>query len=93
MEKQDILGTRSASKLRELQIGLSTGRYKSLSNSVMHRLADLCPQKITMWIYMLNRSSKENLDPALVEIMERHDTIASAAMEVIECDYVSTPGY
>ena len=59
----------------------------------MHRLADLCPQKITMWIYLLHHSSKENLDPALIAIMDRHDTIPDAAMEVIECDYVRTPGY
>ena len=93
MERRDTLSARDLSKLHDLQIGLSDGKYKSLSNSVMRQLADLCPSKITMWIYLLHRSTKENLDPSLVEIMNRNDTIAGAAMEVIECDYTCNPGY
>lgn len=93
MERHATQSGRSLSKLRDLQIGLSDGKYKSLSNSVMRQLVDLCPKKITMWIYLLHRSKKENLDPELVKIMNRHETIASAAMEIIECDYVDTPGY
>lgn len=93
MERPGTLSARNLSKLHDLQIGLSDGKYKSLSNSVMRQLADLCPNKVTMWIYLLHRSRTENLDPSLVDIMNRNDTIASAAMEIIECDYTSTPGY
>ena len=91
MEKHGILSDRDVSKLYELQIGLSDGRYKALSNRVMHQLADLCPSKITMWIYMLHRSKKKNLDPSIVAILDRHEPGRCDGNN--ECDYVSTPGY
>tara|TARA_Y100000817_G_scaffold306855_1_gene292536 strand:- start:379 stop:660 length:282 start_codon:yes stop_codon:yes gene_type:complete len=93
MEKPGTLSEREASKLYELQIGLSDGKYKTLSNSVMHRLANLCPRKITMWIYLLHHSDKSALDPSLVEIMNAADSYADAAREICECGYTLTKGY
>lgn len=93
MEKPGTLSDRSASKLHDLQIGLSTGRYKTLSNSVMRQLASLAPKKVTMWIYLLHHSQKDLLDPSIIEIMDNHDTYANAALEISECGYTETPGY
>jgi len=82
MEKQGIPRELNAPKLHELQIGLKNGQRKSLRASMSYHLTQMCSLKAMMW------TKKKNPDHLLSAVLERNNTIAACAMEIIECDFV-----